>query len=175
MWHPICVTHQPKHLSKIDNPSEWDEHWNEPNPPSQSSKHINSSKYALFLSHLHLLNVVFDCSWSSPSHSHSHSHSSYMTDHMRLVMYTFALSHFNNFVIYEAFCQITTYVLNIDFPFPFLHFAGWSIWGTINNVSRWEDKITWPFFPSICLAVTTVSPWTSPILPKCWLTRRLLC
>ena len=36
-----------------------------------------------------------------------------MTDHVRFIMYTFVLSHFNNFVINEeAFFQRIAYVLN---------------------------------------------------------------
>ena len=36
-----------------------------------------------------------------------------MIDDSRLMMYKFILSHFNDFVIYEAFCQRMTYVLDV--------------------------------------------------------------
>ena len=44
----------------------------------------------------------------------------YMIDDSKLLTYKFILSHFSDFVIYEAFCQKTTYVLNIYFSFCLL-------------------------------------------------------
>ena len=47
----------------------------------------------------------------------------YVIDNSRLMMYKFILSHFNDFVIYEAFCQRITCALNIHIYIVFCLFC----------------------------------------------------
>ena len=105
----ICVTHHLKHLSEIHNPSESTIiiHKLVKICPLPCSSWSSQCGICWFL--------VFPCTFPGFFDGRLILH------HVRLIMYKFVQSHFNNFVISKAFFQRTAYVVNTNFPFHLFH------------------------------------------------------